>query len=97
MFELGKDTDGKAVLDDGWSMFSTMKRLSVFLTYRSSETQTCSSCGIAGGPRGLEASRMWVFSNRDTAHDGDVNAAMNLLLEAEVAFVDELLVLTDVV
>ena len=53
MFQLGKDTDNKAVLDDGrsmddgWSMFSTIKVLSMafVLTYHFTETQTGSSCG----------------------------------------------------
>jgi IS605 OrfB family transposase len=85
--KLVKTRMAKSTLDAGWSMFKTM------LEYKSRQagvvfeevneswsTQTCSCCGSIEGPKGLEglSVRRWVCQSCGTAHDRDINAAMNI-------------------
>jgi IS605 OrfB family transposase len=86
--KLAKTSMAKSVLDAGWSSFRNK------LAYKAvrhgawfeevSEkfsTQTCSDCGLVGGPKGLEglAIRQWTCLGCEALHDRDVNAARNIL------------------
>jgi transposase len=88
--KLAKTKMAKSVLDAGWFSFKAMLRYkasrheAVFLEVNESfATQTCSTCGSLPESRpkgiaGLEI-RSWVCSDCGSAHDRDVNAAMNIL------------------
>jgi IS605 OrfB family transposase len=78
----------KSVNDAGWSTFKNLlsyKAIARKVAYGEvSErltTQTCSCCGVIGGPKGREGLgiREWVCSECHAVHDRDVNAAMNIL------------------
>jgi putative transposase len=78
----------KSVNDAGWAMFKNLLsykaiarkvvycEVSEYLT-----TQTCSDCGVIGGPKGREGLgiRGWVCGECGAVHDRDVNAALNIL------------------
>ena len=85
--KLVKTNMAKSVLDAGWS------QLKNFLKYKATRrsgrlievseyltSQTCSCCGVVGGPKGLEGLgiREWVCSC-GTLHDRDINSALNIL------------------
>jgi putative transposase len=82
----------KSVLDAGWSMFRTMLQYKCLGAGASFEivserlsTQTCSECGVLGGPKGIAGlgMRQWHCEHCGASHDRDVNAARNLLAGAE--------------
>jgi putative transposase len=85
--KLVKTRMAKSVLDAGWATFKHMLRYKsairrgafVEVSERWS-TQTCSDCGVVGGPKGLEGLgvRRWVCEC-GVSHDRDVNAARNIL------------------
>lgn len=78
---------GKAVLDASWSGFRQMlsyKAIGHGARYAEVDeaftTQTCSDCGLIGGPKGLEGLRIREWRCECGAvHDRDVNAALNIL------------------
>jgi len=85
---LAKTNMAKSVNDAGWAMFRNLleyKAIARKVVYREvSErfsTQTCSCCGVIGGPKGREGLgiREWVCGQCHAVHDRDVNAAMNIL------------------
>lgn len=85
---LAKTKMAKSVNDAGWFMFRNLleyKAIARKVVYREvSErfsTQTCSCCGVIGGPKGREGLgiREWVCGQCHAVHDRDVNAAMNIL------------------
>ena len=82
--QLAQTRMAKSVLDAGWSTFRTM------LKYKSAgyvevdekfTTQTCSGCGVVGGPKGIAGLgiREWTCSACGASHDRDVNSALNIL------------------
>lgn len=85
---LGRTRLAKSVHDAGWSAFvgmleykaarygRTFARVDRFFP----SSQLCSACGFKDGPKPL-AIREWVCANCDTAHDRDVNAALNIKTE----------------
>ncbi len=86
--KLTKTNMAKSVNDAGWAMFKTLlsyKAIARKVVYcEVSErftTQTCSCCGVIGGPKGREGLgvREWVCGGCGTVHDRDVNAALNIL------------------
>jgi transposase len=80
----------KSVLDAGWSTLrqmlsykTAMRRGAQFVeTNERMSTQTCSGCGVVGGPKGLKGLRVrhWECSSCGVSHDRDVNAALNILV-----------------
>jgi putative transposase len=85
--QLARTRMAKSVLDAGWSTFRAM------LKYKSAgyvevdekfTTQTCSDCGVIGGPKGIAGLgvRQWDCSECGASHDRDVNAARNILIAA---------------
>ena len=86
--KLTKTNMAKSVNDAGWAMFKNLLsykaiarkvvycEVSEYLT-----TQTCSDCGVIGGPKGREGLgvREWVCGHCGSEHDRDVNAALNIL------------------
>lgn len=78
----------KSVMDVGWTTFrhqlsykcqqAGAKFLEVdeYLT-----SQTCSDCGVVGGPKGREGLRVrsWICPHCGASHDRDQNAAQNIL------------------
>ena len=89
---LAKTRMAKSVLDAGWSMFREMLRYKALRHGVSFEvadeylsTQTCSDCGVIGGPKGIAGlgMRQWTCGHCGSSHDRDVNAARNLLAGAE--------------
>jgi putative transposase len=88
---LAKTRMAKSVLDAGWSTFRTMLQYKCLGAGAAFEivsekwtTQTCSDCGVVGGPKGIAGLgiRHWACSDCGALHDRDVNAARNLLLFA---------------
>jgi putative transposase len=88
---LARTRMAKSVLDAGWSMFRTMLQYKCLgagtafeIVSERLSTQTCSDCGVVGGPKGIADLRMrhWACSECGALHDRDVNAARNLLLFA---------------
>jgi len=86
--KLTKTNMAKSVNDAGWSTFKNLlsyKAIARKVAYcEVSErltTQTCSCCGVIGGPKGREGLgvREWVCGECRAVHDRDVNAAMNIL------------------
>ena len=85
--KLAKTRMAKSVLDAGWADFKRMlsyksirnggSTLEVSEAYSS---QTCSDCGVIGGPKGIAGLgiREWTC-DCGTVHDRDVNAARNIL------------------
>src|SRR5208283_4707360 len=78
----------KSVLDAGWSAFRSMLRYKcefAGVTFaevnEAFSTQACSACSTRSGPQGIAGLgiREWRCSACGTAHDRDVNAAMNIL------------------
>lgn len=79
----------KSISDAGWSQFKT------FLKYKSADvgkqvieigrfypsSKTCSSCGIVNGDLKL-ADRNWTCGGCKAEHDRDLNASLNIALEA---------------
>ena len=85
---LAKTRMGKSVLDAGWSQFRTMLQYKCDSTgtwyeeiNESFSTQTCSTCLIRSGPRGLKGLgiREWKCSICGTTHHRDINSAKNIL------------------
>ena len=85
--KLVKTRMAKSTLDAGWALFKAM------LDYKSRQagivfeevneaysTQTCSGCGLLGGPKGLEGLgiRRWQGGECGVEHDRDINAARNI-------------------
>lgn len=86
--KLTKTSMAKSVLDAGWSSFrnklayKAVKHGAWFQEVSESfSTQTCSDCGLIGGPKGLEglAIRGWTCVGCGAIHDRDCNAAKNIL------------------
>lgn len=87
---LARTKMAKSVLDAGWSSFRGMLQYKMAMrpgarfveANERMSTQTCSDCGVIGGPRGLEGLRVrqWVCSGCGCSHDRDVNASRNILL-----------------
>lgn len=85
---LAKTKMAKSVNDASWSSFRHMLAYKAIrhgawfeeVTERFS-TQTCSDCGLIGGPKGLEglAIRDWVCAGCGVVHNRDCNAAKNIL------------------
>lgn len=81
--------NGKATLDNGWSMFTTM------LDYKMAErgkhlqkidkwypsSQTCSVCGCINSETKNLNIRKWTCLECGTEHDRDINAAINIKQE----------------
>jgi putative transposase len=86
--KLAKTKMAKSVLDAGWSAFRSMLRYKIAMrpgavfveADERMSTQTCSDCGVIGGPKGLEGLRVrtWVC-DCGSVHDRDVNASRNIL------------------
>lgn len=85
---LARTKMAKSVLDAGWSAFRLMLRYKAMMhgarfveTSERYSTQSCSSCGARGGPRGTEGLRVrsWVCDGCGSLHDRDQNAALNIL------------------
>jgi IS605 OrfB family transposase len=85
---LAKTSMAKSVLDAGWSNFRQMlayKAMRHGAFYEEVDerfsTQTCSNCGVVGGPKGLEGLvvREWTCGECGAVHDRDVNSARNIL------------------
>jgi putative transposase len=78
----------KSVHDAGWGMFLTLleeKAARYGRTFAKVDrwfpsSQLCSACGIQDGPKPLNV-REWTCPACGTAHDRDLNAARNILLE----------------
>lgn len=86
--KLAKTNMAKSVLDAGWHILKTqlknkaMARSVVFEEIDEKyTTQTCSSCGIKAGPKGLSGlnNRNWECSTCGAYHDRDINSALNIL------------------
>jgi putative transposase len=84
---LEKTSMAKSVLDAGWSKFrgqleyKAIRHRVVFREVNEAySTQTCSECGLLGGPRGLEGLgiRRWQCGGCAVEHDRDINAARNI-------------------
>lgn len=84
---LAKTRMAKSVLDAGWANFKDMiayKSIRNGVTYlevnEAYTTQTCSSCGVIGGPKGREglSVREWQC-DCGSVHDRDTNSALNIL------------------
>lgn len=85
---LAKTSMAKSVHDAGWSSFRDMLRYKA-ITHGAAfdevneafTTVTCSACGSRSGPQAIAGLRIreWVCSDCGTAHDRDVNAALNIL------------------
>lgn len=84
---LAKTSMARSVTDASWSTFRTMlayKAIGHGARYAEVDeaftTQTCSDCGLIGGPKGREGLvvREW-RCECGTVHDRDVNAARNIL------------------
>lgn len=86
--KLAKTRMAKSVLDAGWWSFRT--QLTYKMRLRGGEyiegderysTQTCSNCGIVGGPKGRKGLgvRTWICGDCGASHDRDHNAAINIL------------------
>ena len=81
--------NGKATLDNGWGMFTTM------LDYKMAErgkhlqkidrwypsSQTCSVCGCINSETKNLSIRKWICPHCGTEHDRDINAAINIKQE----------------
>nr|DAK91388.1 MAG TPA: endonuclease [Caudoviricetes sp.] len=81
--------NGKATLDNGWGMFTTM------LNYKMAErgkhlqkidrwypsSQTCSVCGCVNEDLKNLSIRKWTCPHCETSHDRDINAAINIKQE----------------
>lgn len=87
--KLAKTSMAKSVMDAGWSSFRNKLAHKAIRhgawfeeASESFSTQTCSDCGLVGGPKGLEglAIRQWTCTGCGALHDRDVNAARNILL-----------------
>jgi putative transposase len=81
---LAKTRMAKSVLDAGWSAFRNMLKYKAAIFVEVDEkftTQTCSDCGVIGGPKGIAelGIRAWECSDCGASHDRDVNAARNIL------------------
>lgn len=78
----------KSVHDAGWSSFVTMLEYKAARYGRTfarvdrffPSSQLCSACGVKDGPKPLNV-REWTCQGRDTVHDRDVNAALNIRTE----------------
>lgn len=86
--KLAKTNMAKSVLDAGWYMLKTqLKQKAIARSVVFEEvnekytTQTCSSCGIKAGPKGLSGlnNRNWECPSCEAYHDRDINAALNIL------------------
>ena len=84
---LAKTNMAKSVLDAGWSKFraqleyKAIRHRVVFREVNEAySTQTCSECGLLGGPKGLEGlgMRRWQCVGCKVEHDRDINAARNI-------------------
>ena len=81
--------NGKATLDNGWGMFTTMldykmtergKRLQKIDRWYPS-SQTCSVCGCVNEDLKNLSIRKWICPHCGIEHDRDVNAALNIKRE----------------
>lgn len=86
--QLAKTNMAKSVHDAGWTMFRDMLQYKSIATGACFEivderytTQTCSECGVLGGPKGIAGlgMREWRCLHCDAVLDRDVNAATNIL------------------
>lgn len=86
--KLAKTKFAKSVFDAGWSTLRTQLRYkarrhgATFIEVDERYTsQTCSDCGVIGGPKGREGLRVrqWGCSSCGAVHDRDQNAAQNIL------------------
>jgi putative transposase len=77
----------KATLDMSWSTLRNLLRykcdhagVAFAEVNESYTTQTCSDCGVIGGPKGREGLgvRQWVCGDCGAVHDRDRNAAVNI-------------------
>jgi IS605 OrfB family transposase len=77
----------KATLDVSWSTLRNFLRykydhagVAFAEVNESYTTQTCSDCGVIGGPKGREGLgvRQWVCGDCGAVHDRDRNAAVNI-------------------
>ena len=84
---LAKTNMAKSVLDAGWSTFrqqleyKAIRHRALFAEVNEAySTQTCSECGLLGGPKGLVGLgiRRWQCSGCEVEHDRDINAARNI-------------------
>ena len=84
---LAKTNMAKSVLDADWSTFrrqleyKALRHLALFAEVNEAySTQTCSECGLLGGPKGLVGLgiRRWQCSGCEVEHDRDINAARNI-------------------
>jgi putative transposase len=86
---LGRSTLAKSLAGAGWGQFTAMPAYKADLYGRAfvridrwcPSSQQCSACGAKTGPKGRAGLkiRTWTCSACAAAHDGDVNAARNIL------------------
>lgn len=82
----------KSVHDAGWASFISMLeykadrygRTLVKIGRFTPTSQTCSTCGVKGGPKPLNV-REWTCGTCGTVHDRDINAAINVKTAAGLA------------
>lgn len=85
---LARTRVAKSVHDAGWSAFVTMLEYKAARYGRTfarvdrffPSSQLCSACGVKDGPKPLNV-REWTCQSCGTAHDRDVNAAINIRTE----------------
>lgn len=81
----------KSVHDAGWSSFVNMLEYKAVKHGRTlarigrfePTSQVCSACGVKDGPKPLNV-RAWTCGACGTAHDRDINAALNILAAGRV-------------
>ena len=91
---LARTRMAKAVLDAGWTAlrsqlrYKAMRHGATFVEVNERySSQTCSCCGVVGGPKGLKGLRVreWACGGCGVLHDRDTNAAINILLSGRNA------------
>lgn len=91
---LARTRMAKSVLDAGWTAlrsqlrYKAMRHGATFVEVNERySSQTCSCCGVVGGPKGLKGLRVreWACDGCGVLHDRDTNAAINILLSGRNA------------
>jgi len=86
--KLGKTSMAKSAFDAGWYAFKSqllykarLRGVEIVEVNEAWTTQTCSDCGVIGGPKGIAGlgMRSWECAACEAVHDRDLNAAKNIL------------------